>query len=102
MIGKLLRSGLYAVPVESATLIRRTRSMTWWRLELECGHSLPAQKKYSNLDDPPRYAGCPEGCGQEIAEPRVSSTRSLARAIAQTERRWLARRRLRSQGYDHR
>lgn len=92
MIGRRLASGLHAVPVARAKLLRKTgRWARRWRLELECGHLLEDHETFHG-DRAPRYAGCPEGCGAEIGAIRRALLRKEAELIAEERARWARRR----------
>lgn len=97
MIGRRLRSGLAAVPVRSAKLLRGTgKWCRTWRLELECGHVLEEHETYLG-DRRPTHAGCPEGCGEAIGGIRRALKRKEAELLAEERKRWARQRaRLRS------
>ena len=92
MIGRRLASGLHAVPVHRATLLRRTgRWARRWRLELECGHVLEDHETFHGVRVP-TFAGCPHGCGADLGAIRREFRRKEAEAVAEERARWARRR----------
>ena len=92
MIGRRLASGLHAVPVHRAILLRKTGRWTrLWRLELECGHVRERHETFHG-DRPPGYAGCPYGCAAEIGNLRRELARKEAELIELERARWARQR----------